>query len=260
MPDFKPLYRKSFYEAQRLNELDEWRESFAENERCREFMDKQMRENFDGMHLGGDIPQKTVTEFGFDRTRWVLANHIQYYDYDGRFSFANKAWASGIYIQRPTDWEKQKDLYMRDYNNDLLLNSHNTLVDYLAGQVQKMYDGLNLYDHRHSVPDSNREDYERKILILRDTALKESYRTPENQLFLAQTGFGCSPTASGRAVYGQFLIDGEKARFDRSDFVGVVDDNYLPEWAQDKAMELQSADATDESQGQGQSMTGMKGM
>ncbi len=255
MPDFKPLYRYSFYEAMRLSEQDQWRESFAENQRCRDFIDGLVRENFDGMHIKGEIPQKTVAEFGFDRTRWVLANHIQYYDYDGRISPQNKVWASDIYIPRP---EKRE---LRDHNTSFLLNSHNTLVDYLADQVQQMYAALNLYDHRHRIHESEMSDYKSKVLILRDTALKEAYRTPENQLFFAESGFGCDPSASGRAVFGKFLIDGEKARFDRSDFVGVVDDKYLPEWAKnalhspEKLAELKPADAPDEG-----SQPVMKGM
>jgi len=244
MTDFKPLYRYSFKEAKDLGELGEWRESFAENQRCRDFMDDLVRHNFDGMHIGGDVPQNTIAEFGFDRTQWVLANHIQHYDYDGRFSSQNKAWAAGICNMSD------------DYSTDFLLSSHAALVDYLAGQVQKMYAGLNLYDYRHREPGGVYEqDFTDRILILRDTTLKESARTPENQLFLAQTGFGCSPNASGRAVIGEFLIDGEKARFNRSDFVGICDEHYLPEWALEKAAELCPAEAPDESSGQT-----MKGM
>ena len=248
MPDFKPIYRYSFYEAMQLHEQDQWRESFAENQRCRDFIDGLVRENFDGLHLKGEIPQKTVTEFGFDRTRWVLANHIQHYDYDGRISPQNKVWASDIYIPRP---EKRE---LRDHNTSFLLNGHNTLVDYLADQVQRMYAALNLYDHRHRDPNDD-GDYKNKVLILRDTELKEACRTPENQLFFAQSGFGCDPSASGRAVFGQFLIDGEKARFDRGDFVGVCDERYLPDWAQEKLAELNPADAPEEG-----SQPVMKGM
>ncbi|MCL2342481.1 MAG: DUF3849 domain-containing protein [Firmicutes bacterium] len=251
MPDFKPLYRYSFNEAKRLNELDEWQDSFAENRRCRDFIDEQVRQNFDGMHLGGDIPQKTIAEFGFDRTRWVLANHIQFHDYDGRFSPWNKAWAADIYIPRPAEWELKKDPSMRDDNTGFLLDSHSVLVDYLAGQVRQMYDRLNLYDQRHREPgEVHEQDFTDKVLILRDTVLKESARTPGNQLFLANGGgFGCSPHASGRAVMGEFLIDGEKARFNRSDFIGICDENYLPDWAREKLAELCPADAPDPSQG-----------
>ena len=243
MPDFKPLYPYSFYEAVLLNEREAWRESFDENQRCRDFIDGLVRDNYDGLHLKGEIPQKTVAEFGFDRTRWVFANHIQHYDYDGRISPQNKVWASDIYIPRP---EKRE---LRDHNISFLLNSHNTLVDHLAGKVQQMYANLNLYDHRHRIHESEPSNYRHKILILRADMLKEACRTPENQLFLTQSGFGCDPSASGRAVFGQFLIDGEKARFNRGDFVGICDECYLADWAKEKLQTLIAPEEQGEAQG-----------
>ncbi len=54
----------------------------------------------------------------------------------------------------------------------------------------------------------------------------------------ACSGFGCSPTASGRAVYATCLGDGENARWDRSDFIGVLKDEFLPDWARTKLEEL----------------------
>ena len=74
-------------------------------------------------------------------------------------------------------------------------------------------------------------------------------------MFLAQSGFGCSPDASGRAVYGQFLIDGEEVRFNRQDFIGICDENYLPDWTKEKLSELQPADEPE-----GGSQPVMKGM
>ncbi len=38
------------------------------------------------------------------------------------------------------------------------------------------------------------------------------------KLWLRESGFGCSPTASGRAVYATCLGDGEKTRWNREDF------------------------------------------
>ena len=248
MFEFKPLYRNSFEEAGRLDEIDEWRESFAENRRCRDFMDTLVFENFDGSHIKGEIPQKTLAEFGFDRTRWVLANHVQHYDYDGRFSPQNKAWADGIYIPRP-DESELKGPHLRDRNTELLLNSHNTLVNYLADQIQQRYADLNLYDHRHRVEGNiHDQDFSGQLLIIRADVLKESVRSPENQLFFCNgSGFGCKPHSSGRAVYGEFLIDGEKTRFNREDFVGICDDRYLADWAKEKLQKEQTAsDAPDE--------------
>ena len=51
-------------------------------------------------------------------------------------------------------------------------------------------------------------------------------------------GLGCSPTARGRAVYAACLGDGEKTRWNRTDFMGVLDEQYLPDWAMEKLAEL----------------------
>ena len=62
---------------------------------------------------------------------------------------------------------------------------------------------------------------------------------------LAEGGFGCSPTASGRAVYATCLGDGEQTRWNREDFTGVLDGQYLPGWAQEKLDELQTQKPSD---------------
>jgi hypothetical protein len=259
MPKFKALYRHSFAEAKRLNELEKWRQSHNENIRCRDFLDEEVRQNFDGMHLNSDeIVRAALDEFGYDRTMWVLANHVQLYDFDGRFTGQNKAWAQSIYIQRPEKYELQRDPYLRDPGRYFLLYRHNALVDGLVTQVQKMYAALNLYDHRHRVAgEVHQQDFKDRLLILRADVLNEASRTPENQLFLANIGgFGCTPNARGRAVMGHFLIDGERANFDRADFVGIVDEQDLPDWAQKKLQAL-TADAPDEGEVEGMKMKGM---
>jgi len=261
MADFKPIYRSSWSDAKEHGEQDEWRESQMENIRCRDFLDAQTRQYYSENHLdSNNIIRNAVAEFGWDRTNWVLASHVQHYDYDGRFSSQNKAWAQGFYIPRPADWEKTRDPYLRDYTTDYLLCSHNTLVDGLVYRAREMYDALNLYDARHRVEgDVHEQDFTGKLLILRDTALKEECRTPENQLFLANVGgFGCHPHARGRAVIGEFLIDGEKARFDRQDFVGIADDRFLPDWAKEKLAELQNpAESPDQTESADMTMKGM---
>lgn len=66
------------------------------------------------------------------------------------------------------------------------------------------------------------------MLVMSPFTLKESYWAPENQLWLATGGFGCSPTAVGRAVYATCLSDGEKTRWNREDFIGVLRDSICP--------------------------------
>lgn len=64
----KELYRYSLKEATRLREIGKWRESHKENVRCREEIDRLVSENFDGMHLNGEIVKEICSEFGIDRT------------------------------------------------------------------------------------------------------------------------------------------------------------------------------------------------
>lgn len=54
----------------------------------------------------------------------------------------------------------------------------------------------------------------------------------------AHDGFGCRPHAIGRSVRSTCLGDGEMTRWNRHEFIGVLDEKYLPDWAREKLMEL----------------------
>jgi hypothetical protein len=88
------------------------------------------------------------------------------------------------------------------------------------------------------VPGSMDTDLSGKVRAIKKEALSPEYRTKSHQLHLATGGFGCSPTASGRAVYCTNLYSGEQTRFSREDVLGVVADDNLPGWAQRKLAAL----------------------
>ena len=222
----KPLYKFSFEEAKHNDEIKEFRESFQENIRCRDYLDNEVSERFDGFHLPVECLENTVKEFGYDRTMWVIANTILERHGDGRFHRDNKDWAKKLNIPQ---WRN---------NYEFALHSHSCIVDGMASDVRKMYAALGLFSGEHIVKSDEPQDYTGKLVILRDTALKEEYRTPENQLFLAQSGFGCSPEKVGKKVFGRFLSDGEKGQFYREDFIGVIADEHIPDWAREKLSEL----------------------
>ena len=75
------------------------------------------------------------------------------------------------------------------------------------------------------------QDYKNKLLIIKPERLNELCRRGEFQYFYATDGFGCLPDSLGRAVFGHFLLDGQKARLERSDFFGIADKSQLPIWA-----------------------------
>ena len=61
----------------------------------------------------------------------------------------------------------------------------------------------------------------------------------------AHNGFGYSPHAIGRSVRCTCLSDGEMTRWNRNEFIGVLDDKFLPEWAKPKLAELNAQEQTE---------------
>ena len=109
-------------------------------------------------------------------------------------------------------------------------------------RVRNEWQSLGLFDRSHCTDEG---DYEGKLLILRPSTLKDEYKTPEDQLFFATSGFGCDPTKIGTAVYGFFLKDDEHTHFRRSDFIGVIKDECVPDWAKEKLEALNSSESED---------------
>lgn len=229
---FSYLYPYSREEAKRLNELSLWRESHKENVACKNAIEEAIRQSFDGMHLNADCAQGVISQYGFKRVHWVLANTVQQKDWDGRFSQENKEWAKRTYI--PSD----KDNY-HNHNLYFLVDSHPAVLDGFINQYRRAYQALGLFDHTRCEPDSKDMDYQGRILVLSPDVLKESCLTPKDQLWLCTGGFGAHAGASGRAVFATNLADGEKSRWNRSDFIGVLADSHLPDWAREKLMEHQ---------------------
>jgi len=206
-----------------------WRDSYKENIACKHAIEEVIRRDFDGMHLKSDCAESVISKYGYKRVNWVLANTVQQLDWDGRFSRDNKAWAKRTFI--PSD--------KNDHNLDFVANSHPAVLDGFVNQYHRAYRALGLFDHTHCEPDSKDLDFEGKVLVMSPDTLKESCWSQQDQLWLATGGFGCHAGSSGRAVFATCLSDGEKTRCNRTDFVGVLKESLLPEWASEKLRELQ---------------------
>ena len=221
------LYPYSAKEARERNELSLWRESHRANIACREAIEDTIRRSFDGMHLDKDCITPVLEKYGYKRTAWVLANTLHELKWDGRFGHANKQWAEHACI--PSDIS---------HNSDFVVRSHPAVLDGFVSFYRKAVQALNLFGAEHCVGDRAEQDYTGKVLVLSPDTLKESFWSQENQLWYAHDGFGCSPTAIGRSIRCTCLGDGEMTRWNRDEFIGVLDEQFLPEWAQEKLAEL----------------------
>ena len=221
------LYPYSAKEARERNELSLWRESHRANIACREAIEDAIRRSFDGMYLNEDCLAPVLTAYGYKRTAWVLANTLHELKWDGRFSPANKQWAERRYI--PQD---------ERHNAAITIRSHPAVLDGFVDLYRKAYQKLELFGAEHCVGDRAEQDFTGKVLVLSPDTLKESCWSQENQLWYAHDGFGCSPPAIGRSVRCTCLGDGEMTRWNRHEFIGVLDEKCLPDWAREKLMEL----------------------
>lgn len=232
MTEHKLLYRYSLAYAAQYREKDLWRESHQENCACARAIEQSIREHYDGERLGAHLAEPVIKRYGVDRVNWVLANTVQQNPGDGRFRQENRQWAASFFIPQS------------DHNQEYCVNAHPGLTDLFLQQAKEAWNALHLWDC--SCCEEGEQDYTNRVLALRPEVLKDSYKTPEDQLFLAEGGFGCSPTARGRKVFGTFLKDGEETQFCRSDFIGVLKEDYLPDWAKEK-LKIMDMEKTEES-------------
>ncbi|MDE6868015.1 MAG: DUF3849 domain-containing protein, partial [Clostridia bacterium] len=65
---------------------------------CKNAIDKAISDNYDGMRLGKDFENALIDKYGMGEINYVLANTVQYYSDDGRFSPENKKWADTFEI------------------------------------------------------------------------------------------------------------------------------------------------------------------
>ena len=132
-----------------------------------------------------------------------------------------------------------------NHNSDFVVRSHPAALDGFVSFYRKAVQALNLFGAEHCVGDRAEQDYTGKVLVLSPDTLKESCWSQENQLWYAHDGFGCSPHAIGRSVRCTCLSDGEMTRWNRNEFIGVLDDKFLPEWAKPKLAELNAQEQTE---------------
>lgn len=229
MAEFPGLYCNSRAEARRRGELDMWQKSHLANIDCCKAIEAAVSSGFNGERLDESCVQGVIDQYGFKRVNYVLANTLQRLRRNEQISDLIMQWGNRIFI--PPD---------AVYTREFAVQCHPYALDDFVAQTGEAYHALGLFGPEHCVSNGDGLDYTGKVLVMSPNTLRESCWNPRNQLWLAEGGFGCSPTASGRAVYATCLGDGEQTRWNRTDFTGVLKDELLPDWAREKLDELQA--------------------
>ena len=227
--EYKELYIWSRSQARQSGETKLWHESHNENCRCARAIDVAISSHYKDNSLNNIGAKKILHDYGFERVNFVLANMVQLNQHDGRYSPENKQWAMGVRV--PYDDKHDRDRFT--------LNAHPGLINVFINQVRAEWNALGLYDDKHCYDNSRKElNYSGQVVVLDPTIFKDEYKKPENQLFYAKFGNGCRPDALGTKVYGQCLHSGRECYYRRSEILGVMKLELVPEWAREKVMEI----------------------
>jgi len=217
------LYPYSREEAKREGELAQWKQSHQANVRCARDIKNLIASHTQNGQLEPGCARTALDCWGFPRVQFVLSNTL-------RGASAQEFDPDALH------WARTACVPPDKTNGEFKIRADSTLLAQFVQQVHVEYQELGMFGPEHC--GGADQDFTGKVLVLRPDRMKDECWSAQNQLWLGEMGFGCSPTASGRAVYATCLGDGEKTRWNRADFLGVLDEQHLPDWAAEKLAEL----------------------
>ena len=235
--EYPQLYTCSHGEAEQRGETELWEKSFRENVACARAIEKAIRDCAgDGDDIKPGCAKSVLDEYGLKRTCFVLAHSVR------ELGPLVKAG------EETEQWSRQFD-YSRDRNFGRYYRADTALayLEAFIGQVQDAYQALGLPGKEQCDSAAWDNSLVGRVLVLSPNVLRENYWSAENMLWLAEGGFGTAENARGRAVYAVNLHDGERTRWNREDFTGVLDERYLPDWAKEKLAALRAPEQKENS-------------
>lgn len=78
-----------------------------------------------------------------------------------------------------------------------------------------------------------------KVVVIRADVFKPEYQISTKQLQLCTGGFGAEPNSRGSACFCTNIYSGKESRFERSDVLGIIEKDDLPDWAKDRLDDVQ---------------------
>ena len=173
------------------------------------------------MHRRFGCIEQMIRDFGFLRIAWVLANTLQQKNWDGRFSSQNRAWAA----QFPVPNEDRVIQY--------IVESHPAVLNGFVSEYREVLQRSGLFGIEQCEADSfASQSCEAKVLVLSPDILRGGYWSRGNQLWLALEDL------KDNAVRCICLWDDEITSWNRNQLIGVLKEEYLPDWAKEKLEQL----------------------
>ena len=117
------------------------------------------------------------------------------------------------------------------YRDDFGFGSDDDYQDYISERSDDLREHLNFEMFGDLFVDEGVTDYTGRIMIIRPEYFSPQNCTPEEQLFLAQSGPGCDSSNYGGMVNGIFLCYREEGSVTSDCFLGAMREDHVPAWA-----------------------------
>ena len=131
-----------------------------------------------------------------------------------------------------TDCEVSKD-YLELYK--VFVERQQAALQNLVSERQERHSDGQPYGKDVCKPNSHTLNFTDQILVLNPAYLSPAFRVKEEQLVLAESGFGCFPNKSGTKVFCRDCYTGERFYVPRYEILGVMKKESIPTWAAENA-------------------------
>ena len=84
------------------------------------------------------------------------------------------------------------------------------------------------------------DNIEGKVIVIKSEILRREYQMATHQIKLCEGGFGAHGNSRGNACFCVDLSSGNRSRYERSDVLGTLDENDLPDWAKQRLEKIRS--------------------
>ena len=209
MKTYTPIYVRSREEAAARFEPHNWEKSHEENILCSQDMSQ-----------AGSSPEAVLEKWGVIRVRFVLANTLREAPIHDGLDPEMVRWCLNARVS-------DEPAHATDFTVDV---PPQTMNAFLAA-ARDEFEHTGLFDVSHCEP--HIDDYLGCVLAMHPDAIRRP--SPRGQLWLAVDGWDCEPGKDGSGISAVDLALPHlgPVRIKRSEFMGVLKDEYLPGWARE---------------------------
>lgn len=108
-------------------------------------------------------------------------------------------------------------------------------IEAVRAQQKTLHIPLEVLGGAQCFPLDDGDDITGKVVAIKPSSLRYEYRRADCQLILVTNGSGARGCSRGTSVYGINVFTGRRdGRWERQDVLGVVRQEYLPQWAKER--------------------------